>query len=197
MAGVAGPFDARHAACTEASMTRREFAARLAILGGALVSGCSAVRAVLHSYPSRYDTDAALRDRVLRAFVTTVIPGAPEDDPNLARVFTDRAFPFHEHAGFFVNELCVRSGGERFDLLDPRGRTRVVVGAMRGDAVVARLVRGAVYLAQAAYYGGIYEPGGCALIDVPGPTLFSRDELFYADAGRYRAAERTTDGNHA
>ncbi len=178
-------------------MTRREFAARLAALGAALLSGCSAVRAVLHSYPSRYDTDAALRERVLRSFVTTVIPGAQEEDPNLARVFTDRDYPFHEHCGFFVNELCARSAGERFDLLDLRGRTRVVTGAMRGDAIVARLVRGAVYLAQAAYYGGIYEPGGCALIDVPGPTMFTRDELYHADAGRFRAPERTEDGNHA
>lgn len=171
-------------------MTRREFAARLALLGGALLSGCSAVRAVLHSYPSRYDTDAAQRERVLRAFVTTVIPGAPEEDPNLARAFTDRGFPFHEHCGFFVNELCSRSAGERFDLLDLRARTRVVTGAMRADAIVARLVRGAVDVSQAAYYGGIYEPGGCALIDLPGPTVFSRDELYHADAERFRAAER-------
>lgn len=184
----------------EAQFTRRQVAAYAAMLLGSL--SCTSVRMLLDAYPQRYDRDEDLVDDALRAFVTTVIPSAPLDDPNLVRVFGDPEFPFHSHRGYFIYDLCSRSrklaGMELSTEVPLRVRTRLVQKALEDGGLTEQLYRGAIYLAQAAFYGGIYEPGGCALIDFPGPNHgFSRDELYYEDAERYLAREITTDGNLA
>jgi hypothetical protein len=161
----------------------------------------SAVRMLLDLYPRRFQTDADLRQRLLKAFVLTVIPGADPASPNLIRMYHDTDYPFHPYSGYLVNDLAHRSmrlfGDEAFDLLDLPRRTSVVEDALASDDTTSRLYRGAVLMAQVSYFAGIYDPDrGCPLIDFPGRNRgFGAKELTYPDGAKYLGAELTTDGN--
>lgn len=69
------------------TLSRREAMRHMAIIASGLSFGlstaCTPLKIGLGMHPRMFDTDLELRDRVLRAFVTTVIPGAPADDPGL------------------------------------------------------------------------------------------------------------------
>lgn len=176
--------------------SRRAF---LAGAAGLLIQGCTALRAGLGCYPSRYTRDEGLIDSTLRAFVLTVIPGAPADGPDLVRIFSDPGFPLAAHRGFLVYELSSRAealrGRERFDDLTEEERTAVVRDGLRsGDGLVAQLYRVAVFAAQVSFFGGIYDDGRCELIDAPGPNNGFPDAVIFAPPGP-RAREATEDGN--
>jgi len=149
------------------------------------------------------DSDEKLIDSILRAFVVTVIPGAPIDDPHLTRMYSDEFYPFHSYRGFFVSDLCRRGedlyGTERFDQLSLEQRTKVVQDGLDADATTSRLYRGAIFMAQVSVYGSIYDDeNGCSLIDFHGANSgFTPEEMCYRDNSPFLAGEITQDGNYS
>lgn len=182
-------------------MTRAAFVRQLAIAAGVTLVGCTPVSILLKTYPAKFRNDDDLVDRVLRAFVTTVIPGAPEDDHYLTRIFHDEYYPFYSLCPFFTSDLCSRSartfGEERFEMLSLSQRTAIVKQGLSADPVAARMYRGAVFMAQVSFYCGIYDDEhGCALIGFDGRNSgFRREEMCYTNNVALLAREATTTGN--
>jgi len=159
-----------------------------------------AVRMLLDLYPRRFRKDAALRDRLLKAFVLTVIPGADESYPNLTRMYYDADYPFYPYTGYLLYTLTARSArlfGSAFDRLDPARRTSVLVDALAADDTTSRLYKGAILMAQVSYYAGIYDPDrGCSLIEFPGRNRgYSAAEISYSNPKEFLGTESVTDGN--
>ncbi len=160
----------------------------------------SAVRMLLNLYPQRFRKDATLRERLLKAFVLTVIPGADGSHPDLTRMYYDTDYPFYPYSGYLAKDLTTRSGrlfGAEFDRLDPARRTSVLVDALAADDTTSRLYKGAILMAQVSYYAGIYDPDrGCPLIEFPGRNRgFSAAEVSYPNATEYLGTESVPDGN--
>jgi len=181
-------------------LTRRDVLRRLGVLTAGLASACTPLRIVLHDYPSAFDErDPA--ERVLRAFVLTVIPEAEVSDPNLARAFGDPDLHYAPYRGFFISDLCrraeARTGEAAFERLSLAQRTAVVQDGLRADSTTARLYTGAILVAQASYYAGIYDDQrGCALIDFDGAYQFRGIEaITYPDPERFLSRPATPDGN--
>src|SRR5262245_45801705 len=87
------------------ALPRRDALKMLGLLGvAAAASGCTPLRIALRAYPRLYDTDPAVTTGILRAFVTAVIPGAPENDPHLVRAFADPALPFAPYRAYFASD---------------------------------------------------------------------------------------------
>src|SRR2546422_2444321 len=91
-------------------LTRRQLLQHLALTTAGLGVACTPLKVLTSAYPQAFDDDAELTDRVLRAFVLTVIPSAPAGDPDLTRAFTDPDLPFAPYAGFFASDLARRAG---------------------------------------------------------------------------------------
>ncbi|HUI65339.1 MAG TPA: hypothetical protein VL126_10890 [Bacteroidota bacterium] len=167
-------------------------------LPGAVIS---AFRMIFKLYPRRFSTDRSLADRVLRAFVLTVIPGADKEDPDLVRMYFDRDYPFYPYTAFLVFDLVRRSArmcaGSSFADLGGEERTLVLEKALCASDTVARLYRGAMLMAQVSYYAGIYNAEkGCSLIDFPGKNAgFSRQEISYPNPAQYLPYPMSLDGN--
>lgn len=188
-------------------LTRREALHRMAIvtagLSVGLTVGCTPLRIGLRMYPGKYDSDSRVGDRVLRAFVVTVIPGAPEDAPSLIRVYKDDFFPLTPYRGYLVYDLCERSdrlfGARRFSDLEPELRVRVIQDALNADKTTRRLYEGAIFLAQISFYAGVYDDAaGCELIDFDGASrLLPLAEQTYPNPEGYFDARLTPDGNYA
>jgi hypothetical protein len=161
----------------------------------------AAVRMLLNLYPKLFRTDLELQNRILRAFVVTVIPGADEGEPDLVRMFGDPYYPFYPYTGYIVFDLVRRSralfGTGAFDTLDAIRKTAVLEDALSADDTTARLYRGAMLMAQVSFFAGVYNPArGCSLIDFPGENNgFRREALTYPEGGKYLGVEVTTDGN--
>jgi len=189
------------------SVSRREAVRRLAIVGTGLTvglsTGCTPVRIGLGVYPRSYDTNPEIRDRVLRAFAATVIPGVEETAPDLIRVFEDDYYPLARYTGYFVCDLCERSS-RLFDMklfsdLKPDQRVAVVQRALSSHKVVRQLYEGAIFLTQISCYAGIYDDRkGCELIDFHGASGFvPLADQTYPSQERYLASSLTADGNYA
>jgi hypothetical protein len=168
-----------------------------------LSTGCTPLKIGLGMHPRRFDTDMDLRDRVLRAFVTTVIPGAPADAPNLVRVFEDENYPLARFCGSLVSDLCER--GDRlfnnplFSSLTAEQRTEVIQNALGAQSAMRQLYEGAIFLSQISCYAGIYDDaGGCELIGFRGSAGFVPfADQTYPDPERYLARSLTVNGNYA
>jgi hypothetical protein len=184
-------------------LSRRAVLKRLGLAAAGLAFGCTPFRIVLRVYPSDFDDDGALVDRVMRAFVTTVVPGAPVDSPNLTRVFADEWFPFASYRSFFASDLCRRSlerhGTSRFETLSPAQRTQVVHSGLSADSTTRKLYNGAIFLAQLSCYAGIYDDdAGCALISFEGRfRVVPLEDQTYPNPEDFLPRERTADGNYA
>jgi len=182
-------------------VTRRDVLRRLSILTAGLASACTPLRIVLHDYPRSFDEDTACDERVLRAFVLTVIPEAEASDPNLARAFSDPDLHYAPYRGFFVADLCRRAeaqtGATAFERMSLAQRTAAVQDGLQADATTARLYTGAILVAQASYYAGIYDDArGCRLIGFDGAYLFHGIEaITYPDPERFLSWSATPDGN--
>lgn len=184
-----------------APITRRAALAGIAVSAGtAALAACTPLRILAGWYPEEFDRRPELTDRVLRAFVDTVIPGVPPDDANLARVFVDPYLPFADHAAFFAADLCRRSEasfGVRFHELDRSQRTAVVQEALQSDGTTRRLYDGAIYLAQIATYAGIYDDiAGCPLIEFEGRyRIRPLAELTFPNHDEFLPPPTTASGN--
>ena len=171
---------------------------RLRAASFTLPSIVSAVRMLLSLYPSKYRRDTDFQDRVLRAFVVTVIPGADPAEPDIVRMYHDTHYPFFPYTGYLVYALERRGNPEGgFAALTPDERTRAVQRALAGDDTTSRLFKGAILMAQVSYFAGIYHPErGCPLIDFPGKNAgFTPEELSLPDAAAYVGDGTTVDGN--
>jgi|SRR6058998_3474202 len=183
-------------------ITRRQLLQRLGTIAAGLAAACTPVRVLVNAYPQAFDDDPALRDRVLRAFVATVIPGAPADDPDLARALTDPDYPFAPFAAFLAADLSRRGRarfGDAFERLDLAARTAIVAEGLTADATSRKLYNGAITLSQVAFYAGIYDPKqGCTLIGFEGGyRLRPLAAITYPDPTRFLAEALTPDGNYA
>ena len=185
------------------AVSRAQFLRTLGLAAVGLAAGCTPVRILLKDYPAAFDHDRALAERTLHGFVTAVIPGAPEDAPNLVRIYFDEKYPFARYAGFFAADLCRRAerrfGTAAFGALDRAQRTRVIEDGLSADAVTKKLYEGAVFLAQISFYPGIYDDAaGCGMIGYGGSSdLLPRHEQAHPRPERFLAAARTGDGNFA
>jgi hypothetical protein len=161
----------------------------------------TALRMLLGLYPATFRRDMALQDRVLRAFVTTIIPGADIGEPDLVRMYHDTDYPFYPYTGFLVCDLVKRTrrlyGGELFERISAEKQTTVVQDALNSDDTTSRLYRGAILMAQVSYSAGIYHPErGCELIEFPGRNRgFTLDESSYQWGESALGYETTFDGN--
>jgi len=158
-------------------------------------------RMILGLYPRRFKTDARMQDRILRAFVITVIPGAPNGHPHLVRIFHDSFYPFYPYTPYLVYDLQRRTmatfGTSDFDQLDQQQRTTVLEEALADDNTTARLVKGAILMVQVSFFAGIYDPEeGCPLIDFHGrKERWLSPEHSYPSPGLYIPEPATADGN--
>jgi len=183
-------------------ISRRFFLGQVAAASATFVASCTPVRILIKSYPKKFDKEDQLVDIILRAFVLTVIPGAPVDDENLTRIYSDTFYPFHKYCGFFVSDLSDRSknlfGNEKFDQLSLKQRTAVIEDGLGADGTTARLYRGAILMAQISFYGGIYDDDeGCPLIDFQGANGgFEKEEMCYPNSSSWLAKEITKNGNY-
>ncbi|HYM20148.1 MAG TPA: hypothetical protein VEW28_03985 [Candidatus Kapabacteria bacterium] len=183
-------------------MTRRELLRGIGALAAVTAAGCTPLKFLLDPHPSSYRNLPDKLDTTLRAFVVTIIPGAPADDPNLVRVYSDDYYPFTKFATFFANDLDTRSrrlyGNTVFASLSQAQREFVVKDGLSSDATMVKLYKAAIYAAKASFYGGIYDISkGCKLIDFQGSNWgFSDDEMFYPNAKQYFARELTCTGNY-
>ena len=194
----------RHSAST---VSRREVIRRLAVVGTGLsiglAAGCTPIKIGLGVYPSSYDTNLEIGEQVLRAFVTTVIPGIPATTPNLIRVFMDEDYPLAPYRGYLIADLCKRADKlfdmKLFNWLDAEQRTQVIQNALSSHKVHRQLYEGAIFLTQISCYAGIYDAeGGCEFIDFPGAnSLLKPSQQTYPDPERYFAHRLTADGNYA
>ncbi|MFQ5678380.1 MAG: hypothetical protein ACE5HP_02885 [Gemmatimonadota bacterium] len=184
-------------------ISRRDAVARLGALGAVLVAGCTPLRVVLKGYPERFETDAHLVERTLRAFVVTVVPAVSEDDRGLVRAFYDEDLsPLAKYRGFLAADLAARAfrrfGHSRFDDLETPQRTRVILDGLRGDGTTRRLYEGAIFLTQVAVYAGIYDDErGCPEIEWEGryrPRPWS--EITYPEPESFLGRSLTSDGNY-
>ena len=184
------------------TISRRSFLSRTAALAAASVLGCTPMRIAFKCYPREFRNEN-ISEAILRAFVSTVIPGAPADAPDLTRVYFDSEYPLAPHVGYLTSDLSQRGaelfGVARFDALDRAQRTRVIEHGLHADSWTRRLYNGAILLAQVSFYAGIYDDtAGCALIGFDGayqPRPIS--DLTYPNPGRYFALCATASGNPA
>ena len=182
-------------------ISRRDVLRALGLItAGVAVSACTPLRIITRAYPDEFKHDGNKVERVLRAFVVTVIPGAPADSRDLVRAYLDRAYPFAPYAAFFASDLCDRAcerfGHDRFWELEVRQRTQVISDGLAADATTRTLYGGAIFLAQVSFYSGIYDDAtGCPLIDFPG--RYRGDVVSYDGADRFLPAALTETGNYA
>jgi len=160
----------------------------------------AAVQMILKIFPHKYCKNDNLKEKVLRAFVTTIIPGADEEDKNLIKMYSDKYYPFNMYCGYFVFDLNKRSkklfSKKDFFELSLREKTKVVQNALSGMELTRRLYKGAILMAQVSYYGAVYnEDRGCPLIYFPGTNEgYSNKEVTYSFAGYYFDRELSIDG---
>jgi hypothetical protein len=138
-------------------------------------------------------------DRVLHAFVATVVPGSG-DSPDLIRPFLDPFYSFAEWRSWFAADLCRRAsrcGQPTYDLLTPAVRTEVVSAGLVSDPVTRRVYGGAVFLAQVSAYVPLYEERGASpLLGFEGGHRFrGLAAVTYANPEAFLAASCTRDGN--
>lgn len=189
---------------TVPEVNRREAVRRLALLAaGVAATGCTPLRVVLRLYPDEFDSQPEMMDRVLRAFVVTVIPGAPIEDPQLVRAYYDPYYPLAKYTDFLASDLSRRAeqrfGTAAFDRLTVDERARVIQDGLEADRITARLYNGAIFLAQVSFYGGIYDDAkGCSLIGFEGRYRFRGvDAITHPEPERFFARSISSDGNPA
>ena len=183
--------------------SRREAIHRLgAMVLGLAAAGCTPNFLVHSLYPEAPGLDEATVARTLEAFIATVLPDA--DEPGrVAKLFVDPALRFAPYCPVLVADLHRRaresSGKARFDLLPGAERVDIVRRALAEGGSAARLYTGGIFLAQVAYYGGLWhERGACPSIGFEGPYVFAGfAALTYPEPERFLPAATTLDGNPA
>ncbi len=181
------------------AVPRRDFVRLLAVAG--LATACTPVRIGLKLYPRDFHDHPELVDETLQAFVLTVIPGMPENDPDLTRHFYDEFLEIGAHREYLAYDLCVRAGrltGERhFAALDYQQRERVVADGLAQGGVTTLLYSASVHVTQIACYAGIYDDEkGCPVTDFEGRFQIERMAgVFDPNLGSFREITAAGSGN--
>jgi hypothetical protein len=160
------------------------------------------MRVVFRALPESLGSERGADQRVLRAFVTTVVPGVDPADPHLIHHFSDEFYAFAPFRDYFAEDL--RNRTERrfrttFDSASSAQRTAVVQEGLREVVPATRkLYTGAVFLTQVAIFGAIYDDaGGCPLIGFEGPYRFRGiAATSFPDPESFLARPATPDGNY-
>ena len=132
-----------------------------------------------------------------------MLPGAAEDDPDLIRAYHDTAYPLGKYRNFLAADLSRRAwdgfGTDAFHQLPLEQRTEIIRCAVASGGTTARLYNGAIFLAQIAFYGGIYDDAkGCPLIGFEGRYRFRGIEATtHPEPERFLARAITHDGSPA
>ena len=180
------------------SVSRREALQSFGVLALGAFVGCTPLRLALRTDRLREGEET---EETLRAFVTTVIPLANAGEPHLTRAFYDEDYGFRRCCGFFVKDLRRRAerrfAGVSFPMLSADRREEIVQSGLAAGGLTGRVYAGAAFLAQVAYYGGIYDSArGCPAIDFRGRNRgFGDEDLTYPDAARFLGTHRSGDGN--
>lgn len=175
---------------------RREFV--LIMLGGGVAAACTPVRMGLRIYPEEFKFDNALVDETLRAYVLTVIPGLPEDTPDVTRPFYDELFGLGPYRGYLASDLCDRAerltGNRSFAGLSYEQRALIVAAGMASGGVTTRLYNGSAFAVQIATYASIYDDGrGCPINEFEG--RFTLKQMASVSDARFdRFVELTASG---
>jgi hypothetical protein len=160
-----------------------------------------ALQMVLKIFPHKYCRNRLLRQRILKAFVSTVIPGADENDENLVSMYEDKYYPLITYCGYFAFDLNRKSkklfNKKEFINLTLQERTKVIQTALNGRELTKRLYKGAILMAHVSYYGAVYnEERGCPLIDFPGRNNgYTKDEISYTFSSIFFDRELSVDGH--
>jgi hypothetical protein len=166
-----------------------------------LLSIPPAIRMVLKIFPHKYCKNDSIKEKILRAFVTTIIPGSNENDDNLVNMYLDSYYSFHTYCGYFVYDLNRRSkklfNKKEFLSLSDEEKTKVIKDALMGRELTRRLYKGAILMAQVSYFGAVYdEEKGCPLIDFPGRNNgYNQEEITYSYSSKLFDKELSLDGH--
>jgi len=159
------------------------------------------VQMVLRIFPRKYCLDNRIKDKILKAFVTTIIPGSDINDQNLVKMYNDNFYPFSNYCGYFVYDLNRRSkklySGKNFWTLTLSEKTVVVQNALSGRELTKRLYKGAILMAQVSFYGAVYNEGrGVPLVYFPGENNgYSKEESTYDFGCSLFDKELSADGH--
>jgi hypothetical protein len=181
-------------------LSRRSAIAQLFACGAGLLAACAPARLLLKTYPREVGGNPENTERVLVAFIATVVPGAGAAQ-HIA-VFHDPFYRFSSYTGWLADDLCRRArklAGRSFDRLNPVDRTRVVQSGLTADAITRKVYSGATFLVQITVCGGIDDGrGGLSLIGFEGPYQFrGLEAVTYRQPEHFLTAGMTRDGNHA
>lgn len=184
------------------NISRLDFIKRFSLGLGVIMTSCTPVKILLNAHEDKFDDDATLKIKILTAFVTAVIPGIDQNDPDLCRIFCDEYYPFHKYNGFFISDLCNKSeklfGTENFYDLTLDERTQVIQAGLDDDSTTERIYTAAIFIAQVSGYCSIYnDEKGCSLIDYQGSYGFMDSDMLYPNPNKYMAREFTSTGNYA
>lgn len=186
----------------KANISRLDFLKKISLVLGIAMTSCTPVKILLNAHEDKYDDDATLKNKVLMAFVTAVIPGADPDNPDMCKIFCDEYYDFHKYTGFFVSDLCNKSkslfGSENFYELNFNQRTKVIQAGLNDDSTTERIYTAAIFIAQVSIYCSIYDDDrGCSIIDYHGSYGFMDTKMFYDNPQTYLAQELTSTGNYS
>jgi hypothetical protein len=189
---------------TRGQLSRRQALRLLAGGASALAAGaCTPARIVLQAYPEDYRNGSQATQQALLALIDTVVPGLSPEALRSVDVLTDRFYPLARFSDFLASDLdrrARRQHRDRFASLTLDQRTAVVKEALASrDRTIQRLYTGAVFLTEAAVYGGIGDDrAGCALTGFPGGyKLVPWTKVNPAFTARLSSLSRSIDGNPA
>ena len=139
-------------------------------------------------------------DKLIRAFMEAVAPGAPVQHPDITLAFRDERFGFSKYRWLFNFDLrkraCSLFGTLNFHKLNINERKIVIEDALRSDGKMKRLYSGAIQLAQLTVYTGYYrEPERCEMIQFE--SGFGGGSTSYQNAGQFFGRSMTLNGNIA
>lgn len=181
---------------------RRLFIKEMSLAFAMISTGCSSIAKIVMQYPEEFDSNLGIIEESLKAFSTTIIPGADINDPDLIRAFSDPYYPFLQIRGYFVYTLSRLSNKyfskQKFFDLKENQRIQLVTKVLKSGGRKRQLFKAAIALVQISYYAGIYDARkGCLLIDYHGMNYGYRpEEMFYDDYYNHLAREETTNGNY-
>jgi hypothetical protein len=181
--------------------SRRQAIRLLAGGVAALAMGaCTPATILFRSYPEQYRPGTTATRRALLAFTDTVVPGLTPEELQQVTALEDRFYPMAKYCDFLASDLDRRAMDRHerpFSALTPAQRTALVRKALDGDAVTRKLYTGAVFLTQAAVYGGIHDDrAGCRLTGFPGGYhLTAPATLTSAQTARFVTRSQSPDGN--
>lgn len=139
-------------------------------------------------------------DKLIRAFMETVVPGAPVQHPDITSVYRDKMYGFAKYRWLFNFDLrkraCKLFGTLNFLKLEIDERKRVIEDALHTNGTMKRLYSGAIQLAQLTIYTGLYcEPERCEMIKFN--AGFMGGTTSYPNTGQFFGRTMTLNGNIA